>query len=691
MNAPKEAAVPDRHPDDFFSRYAASSPDLSRRSLLKWAAAGAGAASLGPMIGRLQAYAAPPVGARDGILVLIQMSGGNDGLNTVCPITDGRYYDFRGALAIQPQNALSVGSGLGLHPRLTHMKHLYDLGRVAIVRGVGYQPPDLSHFTSMGYWMQGWGGPPQSPSTGWAGRIIDGLPNAASEGLYGVTIGSSIPPHLVGRVSRASGLPLDIGGAFGIDRTDRNDRRMYDALATFGSGSTGLGTYGDLVGTTESRLMTLTQKIQPAYQGAMPQGYLAKQLTLCARLINANLGIRVLNTEFGGFDTHTDQAGAHADLLGDLDDGINAFFATLHPTWADRVVVMTFSEFGRRPEANDGGNRPRHREPIFVVGPRVKGGLYGQQPSLTSSGLDQYGNLVPHVDFRSVYADIASKWFGADDNEVVGKTYAHLGLFRAGPGTADRRPASPRGLRQRLLDRDRSGGVGSLGPRGRKTGLRALARPVVGGDSTHSQHGFWLVASDGGIFCFGDAGFHGSTGNIHLNRAIVGMAATPSGRGYWLVASDGGIFCFGDAGFHGSTGAIHLNQPIVGMAAPRRPRLLARRIRRRHLQLRRRRLPRIHRRHPPQPADRRHGRNTHRPRLLARRIRRRHLLLRRRRLPRIGRRRRFAGSGPHAAANHVGARVLDPRGGRNRARVRRCRQLRQRACARSGRVAPAHS
>ena len=552
---------------DVFTRFAESSPDMSRRSLLKWAAAGAGAGALGPMLGRMQALAAPAVGAREGILVLIQLSGGNDGLNTPCPVADGRYYDLRGALAIPPSQALSVGSGLGLHPRLVHMKHLYDQGHVAVVRGVGYQPADLSHFTSMGTWMQGWGGAPQSPASGWAGRIVDELPNADTEGLYAVTIGSSIPPHLTGRVSRASGLPLDIGGAFGIDRTDPSDRRMYDGLATFGVGSTGLGTYADLIGQTESRLMTLTQQIQPAYRGAMPGGYLAKQLTVCARLINANLGIRVLNTEFGGFDTHTDQAGAHAELMGELDDGINAFFATLSPAWADRVVLMTFSEFGRRPEANEGGTDHGTASVMFVVGSRVRGGLHGQQPSLASSRLDPYGNLVPNVDFRSVYASIVHKWFGADDRQVLGNTYPQLDLFRAGPGTVVPPVATPTTSGNGYWIATAAGAIANQGHAPAEHALRALARPIVGGDSTRTDRGFWLVASDGGIFSYGDAAFHGSTGAIHLNRAIVGMAGTRTGRGYWLVASDGGIFCFGDAGFHGSTGAIHLNRPIVGMAA----------------------------------------------------------------------------------------------------------------------------
>ena len=140
--------------------------------------------------------------------------------------------------------------------------------------------------------------------------------------------------------------------------------------------------------------------------------------------------------------------------------------------------------------------------------------------------------------------------------------------------------------------------------------------------------GYWLVASDGGIFSFGDAAFFGSTGG-HLNKPIVGMAATPDGKGYWLVASDGGIFAYGDAAFYGSTGGMHLNQPIVGMAVhPRRQGLLAGGLRRRHLRLRRRRLLRLHRGDAPQQADRRHGRHPRRQGLLVGGLRRRHLLLR---------------------------------------------------------------
>ncbi len=208
---------------------------------------------------------------------------------------------------------------------------------------------------------------------------------------------------------------------------------MFDALASLGSGASGLGALGDLYDQTESDLMMLTQRIRPAYGFADQPNNLQQQLVLAAHLINANLGIRVIDTELDGFDTHSDQRDWHATLLGQLDNAIAAFFATLSTKWAPHVAMMTFSEFGRRPEENgDGGTDHGTASPHFVIGDHVKGGLHGTQPSLTH--LDNDGNFVPSVDFHQMYAPILSTWLGADDHAILGKTYSPLGLFYAGPG-----------------------------------------------------------------------------------------------------------------------------------------------------------------------------------------------------------------------------------------------------------------
>jgi uncharacterized protein (DUF1501 family) len=433
------------------SRPATLPGGLDRRRFLQLMGAGAGAAAAAsPLLSALEAFAAPPVGANQGILVLIMMEGGNDGLNTLVPTGESRYYQLRPGLAIPAATALPIATGVGLHPSLAKLKTRFDQGDVAVVQGVGYANPDLSHFSSMGIWMNGWaGGAQPGGPTGWIGRFLDGLPNAAAESLYGAVIGTSVPLHMVGSVARASGLPESIGGAFGIDRRDPNDVRMFDAVSAFSGGASGLGQWGDLAAKVEHDTLDLAQKIQPAYGGTFPDTNLGRQLVLTARLINANLGVRVFSTSIGGFDTHSDQAGGHADNLAEIDGAIDAFFAALGTGWRNRVTIMTFSEFGRRPERNDTvGTDHGTAAPLFVVGSRVKGGIYGA-PSVTTS-LDGNGNLKYHTDFRQVYATVLDTWLGADSKQVLGYSFPNLGLFDGGPGggtTTSTRPQRRRRIR----------------------------------------------------------------------------------------------------------------------------------------------------------------------------------------------------------------------------------------------------
>jgi uncharacterized protein (DUF1501 family) len=530
---------------------------------MQYGAVGTGIVAVSPYLSKLQAFAAPPVGDHQGILLTINLAGGNDGLNMVVPHGDPRYAAIRSSLRIT--NPLSIGSGLGLHPSMPKLKARFDQGKVAVVRGVGYRPPDLSHFTSGDIWMRGWGGR-NAVTSGWAGRFLDGLPNANHESLYGVSLHGSVSEHLQGDVAHPSSLPLNIGNAFGIDRRDASDARMFDALAKLGTGASGLGPLGDLYDQNESDLMLLTQRIRPAYGFADQPNDLQQQLVLAAHLINANLGIRVIDTELDGFDTHSGQRDWHATLLSRLDNAIAAFFATLSSRWAPHVAVMTFSEFGRRPEENgDAGTDHGTAAPHFVIGDHVRGGLHGTQPSLTD--LDDDGNLVPSVDFHQMYAPILRTWLGADDHAVLGKTYSPLGLFKLGPGLPPPVIKAPSPPAPGYWLAGPTGHVHGVGAATKFSSLPGVAHPLVTGASTPSHRGLWLAGSDGGIFSFGDARFHGSTGGMRLNKPIVAMASTPTGNGYWLCASDGGIFSFGDAGFHGSTGGMRLNKPIVAMAS----------------------------------------------------------------------------------------------------------------------------
>ena len=532
-------------------------PSVSRRRFLQGSALTAGVVAASPYLSRLEAFAAPPVADNQGILLTIFLAGGNDGLNMVAPVAAPAYATLRPTLKIA--NTLPVGSGLALHPALVKLKSRFDSGKVAIVRGVGYQPPDLSHFSSSDIWMHGWGGA-GTPTTGWLGRYLDGLPNTDHESLYGVALHGGVNLHLAGAASQASSLPLNLSNSFGIDRTVASDARLYDALISLGSGLSGLGPLGDLYDTTESDFLQLAQRIHPAYGFTDQPTDISQQLVLAAHLINANLGIRVFDTELDGFDTHSGQGSWHATLLGRLDDAIDAFFRTLAPRWRTQVTVMTFSEFGRRPEENgDHGTDHGTAAPVFVIGDHVKGGLHGTQPSLTA--LDDNGNFVPSVDFRALYANVLDGWLGADGKSVVGKTYSDLSLFKAGP-------AGPfTGSESGYWLAGPTGGVHGFG-RGIKFGSVAHApNPIAAGASTLSHGGMWLTGVDGRVFCFGDAKPFGSFAGRHLYSAIIGIAATPTGKGYWLASASGGVFCFGDAKPHGSMAGKHVSRPIVDVCS----------------------------------------------------------------------------------------------------------------------------
>jgi uncharacterized protein (DUF1501 family) len=592
--------------------------DLSRRRFLLAAAAGAAATALPVphLLGTAGAQtvggaggtsAAPATGAVDAaaaataeaVLVIILMGGGNDGLSTLVPTGDASYYAARGALAIPGDRALDVGGGFGFHPNLVKLKRRFDSGQVAAVRGVGYANPDLSHFNSMALWMQGSaaGGPPTS---GWAGRYLDGLGGGADD-FHGIAIGSSVPLHVVGNVTRATALPTDGGSLFGADRSDATDARMFDCLSAMGAGSTGRGPWADAWARTGTAAVAQAQRVAGMYVPDLPDRDIGSQLVLAARLINAGLGIRVITTDFhGDFDTHASQPAHHDALMQELDDAVEAFYAALGANHVNRVVLMTMSEFGRRLRRNDSnGTDHGTASTLLVIGNRVRGGLHGTPPDLAHP--DRNGNLVATVDFRSVYASVLGGWLGADANQVLGASYPALDLF-TGPagwtfpgidgywlatatgsvytfgtagfyGSVSGPPAPIVGMcasptRKGYWLCDAAGGVyafGDAGFHGSAASVR-LTQPIVGMASSATGGGYWLVARDGGVFSFGDAAFFGSTGDIRLNRPVVGMCGVPGGQGYWFVATDGGIFSYGpDARFHGSTGALSLNQPVVGM------------------------------------------------------------------------------------------------------------------------------
>lgn len=549
-----------QRPDD-------SPEGMSRRRFLQYTAAGA--ASMGASLalpGMAGAALGDPLQPGEGVLVLVQLGGGNDGLNTVAPVDNGTYRSLRRRLALDPATALRIDGGLALHPSLPGIKARYDRGDVAIVQGIGYADSTLSHFDGTAVWMDGAhdAQPGERSLDGWLGRHLDAKGSARSE-LEAVVFDSAVPLHLVGREARA--VALNAGGdmEFGIENSPRW-RRLYDAIDQISAGSSPLGELADKLADNNQDAIAQARRLAPAYQGGrIPGGRFAVEMGQAARLINADVGVRVLSAATGGFDNHNGHAYSHAQALARLDAGVERFYAELDPRLAQRVVLVTFSEFGRRPETNGSDGTDHGSASVsFVIGPRVKGGLHGAYPSLTA--LDRRGNLVPQVDFRSLYATVLDRWLQSDSGQVLGANYENLDLFGADPdATAVVGPAPHPMAKHGYLIATSAGGVHNFGKHANfgspwvKNLVAVRRNPVA--------DGYWVAGSDGGVFTFGTAAYHGSMGGRGLSRPIVDMAVAPDGAGYWLLGEDGGIFSFGSAKFFGSTGALRLAAPVVGMAA----------------------------------------------------------------------------------------------------------------------------
>lgn len=412
---------------------------LDRRRFLRLVGMGVGAGVVAGGSGSLldhalghdpSAWAAGPIGADDGVLVIIGMYGGNDGLNTVVPFTDPNYVEMHGGLAIPANQTLRLNATQGLNGNLPTLKRAWDDGHLAIVQGVGYANPDLSHFNSMAYWMAG--RPNAIPSTGWMGRWLDGYLGGTNDLYAAAEVGTSVPLHLVGNHKKGTVVGASRPG-YG-SATDTRSERQYTAIRSMASGA-GVG-WGPAVGQAFVDQLDLARTLAPIIpdEDQLPDAEIVAKLEVAARLVNANLGFRVVTAGWGDFDSHAGQPDQHSTRMAELDAAVRRFFEVLDPAWASRVTVMTFSEFGRTPWDNDGaGTDHGTSAPHFVIGANVKGGLYGQQPSMAN--LRRWDRMVHHVDFRSYYASVLDGWMGGGSSEILGGNFEQLGLFRSGPGT----------------------------------------------------------------------------------------------------------------------------------------------------------------------------------------------------------------------------------------------------------------
>src|SRR5215469_3995419 len=370
-------------------------------------------------------------------LIVVQMAGGNDGLNTIVPYTDGTYYQARPTLAIKQADVLTLNDRLGMHPALEALLPYWQQGRLAIVEGVGYPNPNLSHFAAMDIWqtldLSGQG------AAGWLGKYVAGLVDKDGHPFQSLAVGTALPTALqaisadVPVVASPQSYRLQADPGTKQGDTSLADARVQALLKLYNTYPQS-APYAALLDATAQNAVqgakTLTEVAAAYKPGAQyPNTSFAKGLQVLAEVIVQGLGLRVGYVTIGGFDTHGEQANTHAKLLQDLAEGLAAFYADLAAHQAtDNVVVMTWSEFGRRVEENaSSGTDHGTAAPLFVLGNAVQGGVYGEPPNLNR--LDSHGNLNFTMDFRSVYATVLDRWLGAPSAAVLGGTFADQGFL----------------------------------------------------------------------------------------------------------------------------------------------------------------------------------------------------------------------------------------------------------------------
>jgi uncharacterized protein (DUF1501 family) len=362
------------------------------------------------------------------ILVVIELSGGNDGLNTVVPFGDAAYYRARPKLGIPEQDVLKAADGFGFHPSMVGFERLYKDGLLAVVHGCGYDHPSLSHFSSMGYWHTGIpnGGEP----LGWLGRLADETYPAGARNVI-VNIGTSQSLAVRGR--QHSPLVFDDPARF---RREGTDEEKHVLAGMSRARSTANPTLEFLASTAQNATESadFVRQASAAYQTPVDYGTgggIGGNLQRVAALIAAGMPTRLYYVTYQGnsFDTHVQQADLHSRLLMYTADAVRGFMDDVSRLGrGDDVAVVMFTEFGRRVEENGSlGTDHGTATPMFIVGHRVKGGLYGRHPSLTD--LDD-GNMKMTTDFRRVYATMIEEWLGVADTAAILKgRFEPLGAF----------------------------------------------------------------------------------------------------------------------------------------------------------------------------------------------------------------------------------------------------------------------
>lgn len=371
----------------------------------------------------------------DNTLVVVQLTGGNDFMNTVVPYTSQHYYDARKKIVIQQDQVLPINDTLGLNTHAAPLKRLYDEGKMAIIQGIGYPNSNRSHFRGMDIWHTC--EPDRVGNEGWAGLAVRELDPQADNVLTGVNIGMGLP-----RAMAVTGVPVtsigDLEGYGVMNRLEKESLRdkSLSAFKSIYDQAIGTGPVSEYIGKTGIDILKgadLLADVANKYESTVEyaDNVIAKNLRDVARIHLAGLGTRIFYTAHGGYDTHANEMPTHPKLLQDLSGAISDFFDDLEEhDAADDVTMLVFTEFGRRMRDNGSGTDHGSGGGAFLFGNQVNGGLYAEYPSLDPADWEHGEDLKHTVDFRGVYGTVLEQWIGVEAKPIVKGAFEQLTPFK---------------------------------------------------------------------------------------------------------------------------------------------------------------------------------------------------------------------------------------------------------------------
>ena len=371
---------------------------------------------------------------KDASLVVVQLAGGNDYLNTIVPYENGHYYDNRKNVNIDQSDVLKLNDEVGLHPTMTAIKSLWDQGKVAIINGIGYPNPNRSHFRSMDIWHTA--EPDKIGTEGWLGRVLRQMDPQKENVLTGVNFGRGLPRALGCKdVSVASVGDLASYGLFPDLEDEALRKYALDAFSKMYGGAEGRDAVSSMLGETGASVLKGADLLRSSvgkYSSDIEyaSSSIAQSLKSAAQVMSADLGTRIYYTQQGSYDTHAGQLDVHANLWSDLSAAVGDFMDDVDSQgYADDTVMFLFTEFGRRIKDNGSGTDHGSGGAAFIIGNKVKGGMYGEYPSLKEE--DQLeGDLFFNNDFRGTYSTLLEQWLGYEAAPSVNGNFEQFNFIK---------------------------------------------------------------------------------------------------------------------------------------------------------------------------------------------------------------------------------------------------------------------